>query len=157
MEFDSSKQFKHFGTQIVKYDICMVLYLCNVVPNHEWPHIYSGNFLLQHGLDGAHAQRIATRVSCRGEFGVKLSGNLTAVYTSSLWKPYFWFPKSDAISNSPCSLNRNITLDHMKNLTFHSLLRWKMIILPILTTPLIHFSLEVLGNVRTFWASEWKD
>ena len=28
----------------------------------------------------------------------------------------------------------------LKNLGFHSLLRWKMIILPILTTSLIHFS-----------------
>ena len=39
-----------------------------------------------------------------------------------------------SISKFPCSLTRNITSHSMKNLAFHSLLRWKMIILPILTT-----------------------
>ena len=34
------------------------------------------------------------------------------------------------ISNLPCSLTRNITPHNMKNLALHSLLRWKMIILP---------------------------
>ena len=34
------------------------------------------------------------------------------------------------ISNLPCRLTRNITSHSMKNLAFHSLLRWKMIILP---------------------------
>ena len=37
--------------------------------------------------------------------------------------------------------------------TFHSLLRWKMIILPILTTSLIHFSLGRLGEC-SFWTWE---
>ena len=37
---------------------------------------------------------------------------------------------------SPASLTRNITSHNMKNLAIHSLLRWKMIILPILTTSL---------------------
>ena len=35
----------------------------------------------------------------------------------------------------------------MKNLAFHSLLRWKIILLPILTTSLIHFSLKGWENV----------
>ena len=42
----------------------------------------------------------------------------------------------------PCSLNRIITSHSMKNLGFHSLLRWTMIILPIPTTSLIHLSLK---------------
>ena len=40
--------------------------------------------------------------------------------------------------NFPCSLTINITLYSMKSLAFHSLYRWKMIILPILTTSLMH-------------------
>ena len=55
----------------------------------------------------------------------------------------------------PCSLTRNITSHSMKNLAFHSLLRWKMIILPILTTSFIHFSLGRLGEC-TFWTWDWK-
>ena len=39
----------------------------------------------------------------------------------------------------------------MENLAFYNLLRWKMIILPILITSLIHFSLGRLGE-WTFWA-----
>ena len=38
-----------------------------------------------------------------------------------------------------CSLTRNITSHSMENLAFHSLLRWKMIIIQILATPLMHF------------------
>ena len=41
----------------------------------------------------------------------------------------------------------NITSHCMENLTFHSLLRWKMIILPILTTLLVHFFLKGWENV----------
>ena len=55
----------------------------------------------------------------------------------------------------PCSLTRNITSHSMKNLAFHSLLRWEMIILPILTTSFIHFSLGRLGEC-TFWTWDWK-
>ena len=51
------------------------------------------------------------------------------------------------MSNVPCSLTRNITSHSMKNLAFHSLLRRKMILLPILTTSLIHFSLKGWENV----------
>ena len=48
-----------------------------------------------------------------------------------------------SFSNFPCSLTRNITSHSMKNaLVFHSLLRWKMITLPILTTSLTCFSLK---------------
>ena len=55
-------------------------------------------------------------------------------------------PKSDRSKNSVHS---------MKNLAFHSLLRWKMIVVPILTTSCIHFSLRRLGEC-TFWTWEWK-
>ena len=54
----------------------------------------------------------------------------------------------------PCSLTRNITLHSMKNLDFHSSLKWKMIILPILTTSLIHFSLRGCENVLYELVSE---
>ena len=60
-----------------------------------------------------------------------------------------------SISNFSCSQTRNITSHSMKNLAFHSLLRWEMIILPILTTSLIHLSLKRLGEC-TFWTWEWK-
>ena len=48
-----------------------------------------------------------------------------------LWIGYRTLPfhyQEWIISNLPCSLNRNITAHSMKNLTFHSLLRWNMII-----------------------------
>ena len=54
-----------------------------------------------------------------------------------------------------CSLARNITSHSMKNLAFHHLLRWKSIILTILITSLIHFSLGRSGEC-TFWTWEWK-
>ena len=55
------------------------------------------------------------------------------------------------ISNFPSSLTRNITSHSMENLAFHySLLRQKMIILPVLITSLIHFSLRGAGEC-TFW------
>ena len=41
----------------------------------------------------------------------------------------------------------------MKNLAFHGLLRWKMIMLPILTTALIHFPFKWLGEC-SFWVWE---
>ena len=54
------------------------------------------------------------------------------------------------MSNLSCSLTNNSTSPSMKNLAFHSLLRWKMIALPILTTSLIHFLFKRLGEC-TFW------
>ena len=51
-----------------------------------------------------------------------------------------------SMSSFPCSLTRNITPHSMENLAFHSLLRWNMIILPILTTSPIHFPLGKLGE-----------
>ena len=51
------------------------------------------------------------------------------------------------MSNFPCSLTRNITLHTMENLAFHSLLRWNIIVLPILTTSLVHLSLKGWENV----------
>ena len=57
--------------------------------------------------------------------------------------------------NFSCSLTRNITSHSMENLAFHSLLRWKMIILPILPISLIHFLDKRLGEC-TFWSQDWK-
>ena len=45
--------------------------------------------------------------------------------------------------NFPCSLTRNNTWYSRKNLAFHSLLGWKMIILPILTSWFVHFFIKV--------------
>ena len=53
-----------------------------------------------------------------------------------------------------CCLPINISPHSMENLAFLSLLRWKIIILPILTTPLIHFSLKGWGNVLFELGSE---
>ena len=52
-----------------------------------------------------------------------------------------------SISNFRCSLARNITSHSTKNLAFHTLLRWKMVILAILTTSLIHLSSKGWENV----------
>ena len=70
---------------------------------------------------------------------IDIYGGLTKLLTLSLPQ---W-----SISNFPCSLTRNITPRSMKKLAFHSLLRWKMIMLPILTTSLIHFYPEGWENV----------
>ena len=55
-----------------------------------------------------------------------------------------------SISNSPVASPEVL---HMKNLGFHSLLRWKTIMLPIRTASLIHLW---LGELCTFWTWEWK-
>ena len=55
-----------------------------------------------------------------------------------------------SISNFPCSLTLIITSYSVENLAFHSLLKWKMIILPILTTSLIHFRFRRFREC-TFW------
>ena len=60
-----------------------------------------------------------------------------------------------SMSNFPCSLTRIITSNSMKNLAFHSSLRWKMIIQPILTTSLIPFLFKRLGEC-TFWTWVWQ-
>ena len=54
----------------------------------------------------------------------------------------------------PCSLTRNITSPSMENLAFRSLFRWKMIILPVLTTSLIHFCLKGWENALFELSSE---
>ena len=59
-----------------------------------------------------------------------------------------------SMSAFPCSLARNITSHSKENLAFHSLLGWKMIILPILTTSFIHFSLKGWENVLFDLGSE---
>ena len=55
----------------------------------------------------------------------------------------------------PLQPHKNMTSHSMENLTFHSLLRSKIIILQILATSLIQLLFERLGEY-TFWAQEWK-
>ena len=62
-------------------------------------------------------------------------------------------PKSDKFQI--CRLTRNVTSNNMENLAFHSLLRWKKVMLPILTTRDIHFLLKRSWEC-TFWTWEWK-
>ena len=82
----------------------------------------------------------------------------TAIYRiiyNTLFQPFHSQEQSN-ISNFSCSLTSNIASHSMKKLAFHSLLRWKMIILPILTTSLIHFSLGRLGEIEcSFRTWEW--
>ena len=47
----------------------------------------------------------------------------------------------------PLQPHPKITSHGMKNLAFHSLLRWKMIVIPIIRTSLIHFSIKGWENV----------
>ena len=54
----------------------------------------------------------------------------------------------------PWSLTRNITSHSMENLAFHSFLRWKMILLPILTTSLIRYSLKGWESLLFGFGSE---
>ena len=55
----------------------------------------------------------------------------------------------------PLQPHKNMTSHSMENLTFHSLLRSKIILLQILATSLIQLLFERLGEY-TFWAQEWK-
>ena len=55
------------------------------------------------------------------------------------------------ISNFPCSFTRSNTWHSMKNLAFHRLLRWKMIILSILTTSLLfELGIERVNEIVRF-------
>ena len=56
------------------------------------------------------------------------------------------------MSNFPSSPTRNMTSHSKDSLAFHSLLRWKMILIQILTTLLMHFLFRRLGEC-TFWAN----
>ena len=53
-------------------------------------------------------------------------------------------------SNFSCSLTSNIKSHSVENVSFHSFLRWKIIILPILPASLIHFSLKRLEECIFF-------
>ena len=85
------------------------------------------------------------------------SRELTVLHLARKYYPFH--SQEWSISNFSCSLTRNITSHSMENLTFHSLLIWEMIILPILTTSLIHVLYKSLENVlfelstHLFWSS----
>ena len=64
-------------------------------------------------------------------------------------------PKSDQYQISPAALPEILCHTVWRTWPFIALLRWKMIITPILTTSLIRVSLGRLGEC-TFWTWEWK-
>ena len=72
---------------------------------------------------------------------------------SQVWR-HFVLLEIDQFSNFPCSLTRNITSHSVENLALHSLLKWKIIILPILNTSLIHLFLKGWENVPFQLGSE---
>ena len=76
---------------------------------------------------------------------------------SSLWYSCVWpFHSQEwSIWKFPLQPHQKYYITQMKNLAFHSLLRWKMIMLPILAISLIPFSLKGWDSV-TFWSWEWK-
>ena len=88
----------------------------------------------------AYSASLRLTRTCVCAFG----GNELEVY----WTFYPFTPRSDQSPISPAT--RNITPQSMVNLAFHSLLRWKMIITPILATSLIHLSLGRLERIMYF-------
>ena len=64
-------------------------------------------------------------------------------------------PESDQCQISPLALPEILHHTVKENLVFHCILKWKMNILQILTTSLMHFLFKTLGEC-TFWAQEWK-
>ena len=64
-------------------------------------------------------------------------------------------PESDQCQNSPAASPEILHHTVRRTWHFHSLLRWKVIILQILATSLIQSLFERLGEY-TFWAQEWK-
>ena len=79
------------------------------------------------------------------KYGIIHSNEDVNIHTLTLIHSWEW-----SISNFPCKLTRNITSHSKENLAFHSLLRWKVILLPVLPTSLIHFLSNRLGEC-TFW------
>ena len=76
------------------------------------------------------------------------------IYSTGDEVDYLFHSHEWSMSNFPRSFARNIKSHSMKNLGFHSLLRWKMSMLSILTTSLMHFLFKRLGEC-TFWTWEW--
>ena len=111
----------------------------------------SGARAVQPGITGLHS---AVRIG-ENRHGV-VGMMLTSAANSSACSVDLPFHSQDwSISNFPCSLTRNITPHGMKNVAVHSALRWKMIMLLIVTTSLTHCSLGRLGEC-IFWTWEWK-
>ena len=77
----------------------------------------------------------------------KLCSSFQSLYSSAFYSPAF-----SKVINFKFPI---IASPSMNNLAFDSLLRWKMIVLSILTTSPIHFSLGRLVEC-TFWTWEWK-
>ena len=84
--------------------------------------------------------------------GLDLPPNHLGRWCRSPIKPFH--SQEWSISNFPCSLTRNIAPHSMENLAFHRLLEWKLIILPILATSLVHYSLKGWEDVIFVFGSE---
>ena len=98
-----------------------------------------------HSCAGAARNRSEEKINQSG-----ISGQLLPSYCISLTRSLL------RVINVKIPLHpQNMTSHSMENLAFHSLLRWKMIIIQILATPLMHFLFKRLGEC-TFWAQEWK-
>ena len=73
----------------------------------------------------------------------------------TIWSLPLSLPRVINVKLPRCSLTRNITSHSMENLAFHSLLRWKMIILPTLTKSHIHFSLRRWLSPHAAGSARW--
>ena len=80
---------------------------------------------------------------------------LFSMLPSAWGRAYPFHSQEWSISNFSRSLTTNITSHSMENVAFHSLLRWKMIVLSTLTTLSYTVLFTRLGECR-FWAWEWK-
>ena len=88
----------------------------------------------QHGVTVRRA--ISAIFVCGRNFYLMLPPRAKLVGRLQLWP---FHSQEWSISNFLCSLARNITLHSKENLAFHSLLRRKMMLLPILTTSHVPF------------------
>ena len=100
-------------------------------------------------LDGVHISYSLLSTTYKQLSELQLQ--LTSVLPPNRHKVFT--PKSDQCPLQPHHID--ITSHSMKNLAFHLLLRWKMIILPILSLPHLIFQFKMLGEC-TFWTWEWE-
>ena len=114
--------------------------IASVISNLQFFLRFLARLFLEWGLIFSRNQ---SSVKHRRNLRVKRVRFSCALRGSTLRIRFNRHPQEWSISNfSRCSFNRNKTSHNIKNTVFHSLLRWKMIILPIPTTSLLLFSLK---------------
>ena len=127
---------------------------------HWWEGYVQGSIDRVTGFDTRKQNLVASPFicDCQGSFSHKSRCMLVAFVTK--WNQgtlnrgvEWWHHKNEpfdswewSMSHFSCSLSLNITSHSMENFAFHSLLRWEIIIRPILTTSLIHRLLKMLGE-----------